>query len=251
VRNLSFTKMQGWGNDFVVLEGPLQLSVEEISEICDRRFGIGADGVLVITKLDPVRMEYWNADGSPAEMCGNGLRCVAKYAYDKGWTMDRNFAIATPVGARGVRVLEDSIEVQLGKASVTGHADIDGDRYHLIDIGNPHAVVIVDDPDASDVTHIGQKLQTEEMFENGTNVEFASVKDGRVKMRVWERGVGETMACGTGMVAAAFAATKTDRLEGPINVEVPGGVGQVEFRDGWAWLRGPAEYSFRGNVVER
>lgn len=243
--------MQGLGNDFVVLEGPLLLSVDEIAQVCDRRFGIGADGVLVVTKLDPVRMEYWNADGSPAGVCGNGLRCVARYAYDKGWTMDRNFEVATSVGGRGVRVLEDGVEVQLGRPSVSGHADIDGDRFHLIDVGNPHAVAMVDDPDVSEVDRIGQRLQTEEMFENGTNVEFALVKDGKVKMRVWERGVGETMACGTGMVAAAFVATKIDGLEGPISVEVPGGVGQVEFRDGMAWLRGPAEYSFRGSVGER
>jgi diaminopimelate epimerase len=251
MRNLSFTKMQGLGNDFIVLEGPVRLSVDEIVEVCDRRFGIGADGVLVATKLDPIRMEYWNADGSTAEMCGNGLRCVARYAYDKGWAMDRNFAVATAVGAMGVRVLEDGIEVQLGRPSVVGHVTIDEERYHLVDVGNPHAVVIVDDLDASDVTGVGERLQTEEIFENGTNVEFVSIVDGSLRMRVWERGVGETLSCGSGMVAAAFVATKTNGLEGPLTIEVPGGTGQVEFRDGIAWLRGPAEYSFRGNVESR
>jgi diaminopimelate epimerase len=229
----------------------MHLSAEEIVEVCDRRFGVGADGVLVVTKLDPVRMEYWNADGSPAEMCGNGLRCVARYAYDKGWTMDRNFAVATAVGAKGVRVFEDDVEVQLGRPSATGHANIAGERYHLIDVGNPHAVVVVGDPDESDVTTVGLELQNEDQFENGTNVEFVSIVDGVVRMRVWERGVGETLACGSGMVAAAFVATKTEGLEGPITVEVPGGTGQVEFRDGTAWLRGPAEYSFRGNAGGR
>ena len=243
--------MQGLGNDFVVLDGPVHLSVEEIVEVCDRRRGVGADGVLVVTKLDPVRMEYWNADGSPAEMCANGLRCVARYVYDKGWAMDRNFAIATAVGDRGVRVLEDAIEVQIGRPTITGHAIIDGEQYHLIDVGNPHAVVIVDDPDASDVAAIGERLQTEDVFENGTNVEFISIVDGAVHMRVWERGVGETLACGSGMVAAAFLATDTDGLVGPISVEAPGGTGEVEFRDGMASLRGPAEYSFRGNAGER
>ncbi len=111
MRGLSFTKMQGLGNDFVVLEGPLQLSPEEIAELCDRRFGVGADGVLVVSNGDPIRMEYWNADGSPAEMCGNGLRCVARYAYDRGWSSDRNFSVQTPIGVKGVRVLEDGIEV--------------------------------------------------------------------------------------------------------------------------------------------
>ena len=243
--------MQGLGNDFVVLEGPIQLTPEEIAELCDRRFGIGADGLLVVTRVDPIRMEYWNADGSPAEMCGNGLRCVARYAYDKGWAMDRNYSIQTQEGERGVRVLDDGVEVQLGRPEVTGHTQINGDRYHLINVGNPHAVVVVDDPEVVDVAGIGSKLQIEEGFEQGVNVEFASISETGVKMRVWERGVGETMACGTGMVAAAFVATKTNKLESPITVEVPGGVGQVIFRDDMAWLRGPAEYSFRGSVGER
>lgn len=249
MRSFQFVKMQGLGNDFVVLEGPMTLSAEEIAALCDRRFGVGADGVLVVTNGDPVGMEYWNADGSSAEMCGNGLRCVARYAYDKGWAMDRNFAVNTPMGERGVRVLEDGVEVQLGRPSVTGHSEMDGERYHLIDVGNPHAVVMVDDPGSSDVATVGERLQSE--FEEGINVEFVSVTDGHLKMRVWERGVGETLACGTGMVAAAFVATKTDGLEGPIEVEVPGGVGRVDFRDGMAWLRGPADYSFRGTVGER
>lgn len=251
MRSFQFTKMQGLGNDFVVLEGPVELSQADIEALCDRRFGIGADGVLAVTRGDPVRMEYWNADGSPAEMCGNGLRCVARYAYDRGWSADRDFTVATPIGERGVRVGGDSVEVELGRLTVTGHTTLDGDRYHLIDAGNPHAVVIVDDPDQVDVVTVGPRVASEDEFPNGTNVEFISVEDGQVTMRVWERGVGETLACGTGMVAAAFVATKTHRLSGPIPVHVRGGRGEVEFRDGVAWLRGPAEYSFRGSVGER
>lgn len=243
--------MQGLGNDFVVVEGPMVLTPHEIGELCDRRFGIGADGVLVVTNVDPVRMEYWNADGSHAEMCGNGLRCVARYAYDRGWATDRNFSIQTAVGTRGVRVLEDGVEVELGRTTVTGHATIKGDRYHLIDVGNPHAVVEVDDPETADVAGVGEALQADDFFPSGTNVEFVTISDRGVKMRVWERGVGETLACGTGMVAAAFVATRTAKLNSPIDVEVPGGSGQVTFRDGIAWLRGPAEYSFRGSVGER
>jgi len=251
LRNIAFTKMQGLGNDFIVIPGPLGLSTEEIVELCDRRFGIGADGLLVASRGDDIRMEYWNADGSPAEMCGNGLRCVARYAYDKGWAMDRNFPIQTPMGVRGVRVLEDRIEVELGRVSVTGHTEIDGDRYHLIDIGNPHAVVVVDDPESADVATIGSRVESDAQFQAGTNVEFASFNDGRVTMRVWERGVGETLSCGTGMVAAAFVATKTDKFESLIIVAMPGGEGQVEFRDGVAWLSGPVEYVFTGNAGER
>lgn len=240
--------MQGLGNDFIVVDGPMRLTREEIAELCERRRGVGADGVLVVTNGDPIRMEYWNADGSPAEMCGNGLRCVARYAYDKGWAPDRNFTVQTPVGVRGVRVLDDRIEVELGATSVTGHTDFDGERLHLIDVGNPHAVMMVLDPDTVDVASLGRRIGTDSRFSNGSNVEFAVVRDGQVTMRVWERGIGETAACGTGMVAAAFVATKTDKLDGSIPVNVPGGRGWVEFRDGSAWLSGPADYSFRGNT---
>lgn len=251
MRALTFTKMQGLGNDFVVLDGPVPLSEDEVVELCDRRFGIGADGVLAVSNGDPIRMDYWNADGSQAEMCGNGLRCVARYAYDRGWAPDRNFAVQTPVGVRGVRVLEDAIEVEIGRPTVSGHTTIDDRRYHLIDVGNPHAVLIVDDPGGFDVLTVGPAVEQDPQFSNGTNVEFIHVRDDAVDMRVWERGVGETLACGTGIVAAAFVATKTDGLEGPIQVQSPGGVAEVELRDGVAWLRGPAAYSFRGSIGER
>lgn len=251
MRGLAFTKMQGLGNDFVVIDGPSPLSAEEIVELCDRRFGVGADGVLMVSPTDPIRMQYWNADGSEAEMCGNGLRCVARYGYDEGWAGDRNFVVGTPAGERMVRVLEDGVEVELGAPRVSGHATIDGERYHLVDVGNPHAVAIVEDPDGVDVAVVGPRVSAEELFPRGSNVEFVSVADGRLRMRVWERGVGETLACGTGMVAAAFVATRTHRLDGPVVVDVPGGSGQVEFREGVAWLRGPADYVFRGSVGER
>ena len=241
-----FTKMQGLGNDFVVFDGPRRLDAEMISEICDRRRGVGADGVLVVTPGDPIGMEYWNADGSAAEMCGNGLRCVARYAFDMGLVAGRQLEISTVIGVRRAHVLDTGVEVELGVPTVTGHTVIDEDRYHLIDVGNPHAVVEVADPALADVSGVGERVEHDPQFEHGTNVEFVRFDDGRVSMRVWERGVGETRACGTGMVAAAFVATKAVRMESPITVEVPGGEGEVDFRDGIAWLTGPAEYSFTG-----
>ena len=241
--------MQGLGNDFVVLEGPLTLSSDEIVWLCDRRFGVGADGLLVVTRGDPCRMEYWNADGTSAEMCGNGLRCVARYVYDKGWSMDRNFTIGTPVGERGVRVLEDRIEAELGRPRLDGAREIDGGSYELVDIGNPHAVRFVDDPSSVDVESLGTRLQAE--FPNGSNVEFVNALDGRLEMRVWERGVGETKACGSGMAAAAAVASERYDLPSPIEVVVPGGEGAIDLRDGVAWIIGPADYSFRGSVGER
>jgi diaminopimelate epimerase len=249
LKAFQFTKMQGLGNDFVVLDGPLQLSSEEVVEMCDRRFGIGADGVLVVTNGDPISMDYWNADGSRAEMCGNGLRCVARYAYDRGWAMDRNFAVQTPVGVRGVRVLEGRVEAELGRPLLGEVRNFGGLEFQLVDMGNPHAVTFVDDPATTDVVGVGEALQPE--FPNGANVEFASLRDEGVTMRVWERGVGETLACGTGIAAVAVVATERFGVANPVSVSVPGGAARVDLRQGVAWIIGPAEYSFRGSVGER
>lgn len=249
MRAFQFTKMQGLGNDFVVLEGPQQVSPEEVARLCDRRLGIGADGLLVVTNGEPLRMEYWNADGGAAEMCGNGLRCVARYAYDKGWAADRNFIIQTPAGTRGARVFEDRVEVELGPPRLEGARTIAGIDYEIVDIGNPHAVTFVDDPAASDLDGLGRALQSE--FAGGVNVEFASVSGPGVVMRVWERGVGETLACGTGMAAVAAVAAERYGLTSPIEVSVKGGQASVDVRDGVAWIIGPAEYSFRGSIGER
>lgn len=249
MRTLDFTKMQGLGNDFVLVEGPLSFTRQEIAEICDRRFGIGADGVLAVTRLDPVRMEYWNADGSAAEMCGNGLRCVARYVYDRGWVQDRNFAVQTPMGTKGARILEDTIEVELGRVTVGEERVIDGNLFLLVDLGNPHAVTFVQDTAGIDVDGIGRSIQGG--FESGVNVEFAAMTDSGIRMRVWERGVGETLACGTGMAAAVAAAGVVHGITGQVEVDVPGGRATLEMRDGVAWMRGPVAYSFRGSVGER
>lgn len=244
--------MQGLGNDFIVVDGPVKFSTEEIAQLCDRRFGIGADGLLVATNGDQIRMEYWNADGSDAEMCANGLRCVARYAYDKGWSRERNFGVATPVGVLEVRVLDDgSVDTQVGRPEVTGRVTVDGRDLHMVDVGNPHAVELVPDPASVDVPQQGSALQGCALFPEGANVEFVTIVDGGVRMRVWERGVGETMACGTGMIAAAVVASRLGGVGSAVTVQVPGGTGYVELRNGTAWLKGPADYSFTGNAGER
>ncbi len=243
---IQFTKMQGLGNDFVVVDGPIEIDRAMVERLCDRRRGVGADGVLVITPGDPVAMDYWNADGSAAEMCGNGLRCVARYVFDRGLVKGNEFEVATPIGIRRVSVGDSLVEVEIGETKVEGPITIDDARYDVINVGNPHAVTIVEDPALIDVAGIASLVQSHPHFPDGVNVEFASIRDGRVVMRVWERGVGETLACGTGMVAAALVATKTAQFEAPVSVEVPGGRGSVDFRDGSAWLTGPAEYSFSG-----
>lgn len=250
MRGLRFTKMQGLGNDFVVVEGPMSFDRAEIASLCDRRLGIGADGVLVVSRNGGIGMEYWNADGSAAEMCGNGLRCVAKYAYEIGWASDRDFTVLTADGERGVVVLEDGeVIAELGRPRLGEEKVLDGHSYRLVDMGNPHAVRLVEDPAGIDVEVVGRSLQPH--FSSGANVEFVGLDGTGLLMRVWERGVGETLACGTGMAAAAAVATEEWGVEEPVQVGVPGGVGMVELREGVAWLRGPAEYVFSGTFGER
>jgi len=241
-----FTKMQGLGNDFVVLEGPAKPSSEEVVRLCDRRFGIGADGLLVVSPGSPIVMDYWNADGSSAEMCGNGLRCVARYAHDRGWADSAEFDVDTPAGIRRVRVGDELVEVEIGPTLIEGEETIDGEVYRLVDTGNPHAVRVVEELDAIDLAEVGPLVAGQAGFDAGCNVELVVLDGDEVTMRVWERGVGETLACGTGMVAAAAVAL--DGADGVIRVHVPGGEGQVEIRDKVAWLTGPAEYVFTGTI---
>lgn len=244
---VDFTKMQGLGNDFVVFEGPLALGIGDVARICDRRRGVGADGVLVVTDADPVRMEYWNADGSEAEMCGNGLRCVARFALLKGMATGDSFEVMTPVGRRRVEMRHDAVRVELGPITVDGEVDMVGHRLQLVTVGNPHAVIEVGDTRLAPVTNLGPRIERDSRFPGGINVEFMTVNDGEVVMRVWERGVGETQACGTGMAAAAVVAADSYGLEGPITVGTPGGRGVVEIDGDVAWLTGPAEVAFTGS----
>lgn len=239
-----FTKMQGLGNDFVVLEGPAKPSTDDVIRLCDRHFGVGADGVLLVTEGTPIVMDYWNADGSAAEMCGNGLRCVARYAYDRGWADGEEFEVDTPVGPRKVRVVGEVVEAEIGPALIEGEETIEGQRYRLVDTGNPHAVAVVADPDSVDVATVGPVVAKEAGFDAGCNVEFIAIGDDGVRMRVWERGVGETLACGTGMVAAGVVALEGN--SGSVRVQVPGGSAQVVLEGDVAWLIGPADYSFTG-----
>ena len=240
---MKFTKMEGLGNDFVVVEAE-DVSPDAVRAWCDRRRGIGADGVLAID-ADPA-MRYWNADGSQAEMCGNGLRCVARYAVDHGWAPAGEwFPVATPVGPRRVKVDRDVIVAEIGRVVTGGMLSIEGIDFHRASIGNPHAVALVDDPGEIDVAGLGERVNRDPAFPEGANVEFAALDgaDG-LRLRVWERGVGETLACGSGIVVAA--AVLGGHPDGPIRVTVPGGEARVHFEDGSGYLTGPAETVFTG-----
>jgi diaminopimelate epimerase len=254
---ISFLKMHGLGNDFVVVDGGVDLDPALIAGLCDRRFGVGADGVLRVTAPGgQVRMEYWNADGSEAEMCGNGLRCVARFALERGLTQAVEFVVLTPVGERRVSVADSgSVLVELGEVSFGPVVEIEGLEFHTASLGNPHAVVFVAEPAAADVAGLGRRVGTDRSrFPQGTNVEFVRVVGPqRLEMRVWERGIGETLACGSGIVAAAAVAHQTEMVtvsSGQLTVQVPGGEATVRF-DGVAWwLEGPATFVFEGTWLD-
>lgn len=251
---MDFVKMEGLGNDFIIVEGPAAISPSAAQRWCDRRFGIGADGVLLATPLagQKVAMEYWNADGSKAEMCGNGLRCVAKLAVMRGWVDQAPMEIETAVGPLGAEVLADGrVRALMGhpKRGDSDSLEVAGVTVRPVNVGNPHAVIFVDDPLTAPVTDLGPRIERHELFPEGTNVEFVKVETGsRIRMRIWERGVGETMASGTGATAAAFAAALYEGAQSPIEVLLPGGSLTVEILDHEAWVTGPANFVFSGQV---
>ena len=241
---MSFRKMHGLGNDFVVVEA-VSPTPEQISAWCDRRRGIGADGVLLV---DPTpTMTYWNADGSLAEMCGNGLRCVARYAVDRGWAPEYAwFEVKTAVGSRRARVEGEQVTVEVGPVELGEMVSVNGREYRRASVGNPHAVTLVDDPETVDVTAVGSAVSADETFPAGANVEFVKIEGtGQIRLRVWERGVGETLACGSGMVVAAAVAAVHAQSE-EVSVTVPGGRATVFFENGSAYLVGPAITTFEG-----
>ncbi len=252
---MDFMKMQGLGNDFVVVAGDQEVSPGDVAAWCDRRRGIGADGVLRVGGGHgaPVRMEYWNADGSAAEMCGNGLRCVARYARDLGLAAGPEFTVETAVGLRPVEVRPDGrVRAQLGTPAPSPVApfEVAGYQVEPISMGNPHAVILVDDCYATPVEVVGPIVEGDPRFPDRTNVEFLTVASrDRLALRVWERGVGETQACGTGAAAAATVAHKRGLAKARVTVDLLGGPLVVETADdGSVWIEGPAEYSFRGTV---
>ena len=243
---MRFEKMEGLGNDFVVLSGEVGITAGVVRFLCDRHFGIGADGVLQVgSDGEIVVMDYWNADGGAAEMCGNGLRCVARYAYDHQLATTQSFKVRTAVGDRRVEAHAEP-RVELGAALVGDSFVWEGATFHAAKVGNPHAVTIVEDPEKADVLGIGHRLEA--ATPGGVNVGFVAVEPESIRLRVWERGVGETMACGSGMVAAAAVARQLGLVGDQVDVEVAGGRAWVEIEPETSWLTGPARTVYSGEI---
>ena len=245
---MRFLKGHGTENDFVLLpdlDGTLDLTPDLVRRICDRRAGIGADGVLRVVRDDDGRwfMDYRNADGSVAEMCGNGVRVYARYLVDAGLIELGPLALATRNGVRDVVVAKDDVTVDMGLAMVGDLVEIDGVAGTFVDMGNPHVVVNVASVDALGVLDPSHK---------DLNVEYVEdVGPAHLKMRVHERGVGETRSCGTGACAAVVASTlRTGSGRGvPYDVDVPGGRLVVTWQeDGHVLLQGPAVIVAEGEL---
>jgi diaminopimelate epimerase len=258
---LHFTKYQGLGNDFVLIDSrkePLdKLDVKKLAmDICDRHFGVGADGLLIVwpSKKAHYRMQVINPDGSEAEMCGNGIRCFAKYVYETDQLKEEVISVETLAGTILPAVILENgkvivIEVDMGTPRDEGEVKLEGFTFRKISMGNPHAVSLVDNLTAVDLPEIGPKIETNPHFPNRTNVEFSRVINNKeIEVAVWERGVGETLACGTGACASVFAANQAGKVGRRVLVHLPGGNLDIELtEDGHVLMRGPAEKVFEGD----
>jgi diaminopimelate epimerase len=264
-RVLGFTKYEGLGNDFIVVEArdEGQVSSELAARLCDRRLGIGADGVLVVlpSRLPDclVRMRVINADGSVPEMCGNGVRCVALRVARAGPSHDGAVRVDTDAGPRICLVEDDRgqgvVTVHMGRVEVLGQRAmmIDGRRVEptVVDTGNPHAVLLGAFA-RGDVEKLGPQIATHPDFPHGTNVEFASVRGDGIDLTVWERGVGITSACGTGACATVAVACAKGLVPtgAVVSVRLPGGILEIAIDAAHtATMRGPARHVFSGTVT--
>lgn len=260
---MKFTKMQGLGNDYIYIYGEVQNPEELSQKLSERHFGIGSDGIVIISPSDVAdfKMRIFNADGSEAKMCGNGIRCVGKYVFDKSYTDKQIITVETLSGIKTLNMTVENgevseVSVQMGKAVVSDDItlEIDGKKVLItpVSVGNPHAVIFVDDAKAAPVAELGRKIETHDSFPGGVNVEFVEVMSGNcLRMRVWERGSGITMACGTGACAsvAASAAQTFCRTNEFVSVELDGGTLKIKIDDnGEVTMVGPAEIVFEGEI---
>lgn len=280
---MKFTKMEGLGNDYVYIncfkekvENPSALSIK----ISDRHFGIGSDGLILIkpSKIADFTMEMYNADGSQSEMCGNGIRCVGKYVYDYGLTDKENITVETLAGIKYLKLFVkdgkvEKVTVNMGApildpeiipVNVSGLSGdlkqivdypivVDGKEYRTtcVSMGNPHSVVFVDDTDSFPLEEIGPLFENNEFFPRRVNAEFVQiVNKSYAKMRVWERGSGETLACGTGTCASVVAAILNGLTEDEVTVKLLGGelIIRWDREENVVYMTGPAKVVFDGVI---
>jgi diaminopimelate epimerase len=261
---LKFSKMEGAGNDFVVLDFTKEVfsfSAEQIRKLSDRHFGVGADQVLVVEKAGKPGVDFryriFNADGGEVEQCGNGARCFVKFVHARGLTQKREIRAETLGGVIVPRLEEDGeVSVNMGPPTVLNLLEVielEGRPVEvaILSMGNPHAVQVVADVGRAPVTTQGPLLEHHPRFPNRVNAGYLQLRDRhRVALRVWERGAGETLACGTGACAAVVAGVLRGLLDSPVTVETRGGTLTVSWAggDNAVWMKGPARSVFEGDI---
>jgi len=277
---IKFTKMHGLGNDYVYIDAINQKIENESSLakfVSNRHFGIGSDGLILICKSEiaDFKMRMFNSDGSEAEMCGNGIRCVGKFVYDKGLTNKTTVKIETLAGIKtlilntkdgkvetarvdmGEPILEAEKIPVISTEKPVKNLELEAEnkkfKFTCVSMGNPHAITIVENTKEFDVEKYGKVLEIDKAFPKKANIEFAQIIDRQnINMRVWERGAGETLACGTGACATAVACNLNGLTDRKVNIELLGGTLNIEWNetDNHIYMTGPAVTVFDGELYE-
>ncbi|MDO8527833.1 MAG: diaminopimelate epimerase [Deltaproteobacteria bacterium] len=269
---MHFIKMQGIGNDCIIidsLKSKLQNPQRAARKLCDRKYGVGADQLLLLSKSRKAdfKMQVFNADGSEAEMCGNGIRCLGRYIREQQYTQKREMDIETLAGIRHVRVTSKNVDVDLGEPKMKGKeipVNLSGRiinrplkienkdfRITCLSMGNPHCIIFQENVDNFPVEKYGPLLESYHLFPHRTNVSFVNVvSTNELKVRVWERGAGETLGCGTAAAATLVASVLNGFTDRKAKISLPGGKLEVEWnRDtNHVWLSGPAEKVYEGDI---
>ena len=277
---IKFSKLNGQGNDFVIIDdtsSSINLSKDQIAKICHRNFGIGADGLILVRKSTDAdfKMDYYNQDGSVAEMCGNGIRCMARFVHDSNLSRKKELSIETLAGVKRIFLNLDNnsvedIRVDMGlpdfkpenipvditaKAVLNYKIKTNSNIFYIncVSMGNPHCVILINKGEKLsdiDLDKLGPELENHPIFPRKTNAEFVDIKnDNEISMRVWERGVGETLACGTGACAAAVCVKKLNKISGEnVRINLPGGKLDIMWKDekSSVYLKGKVEHVFNG-----
>lgn len=278
---IKFTKMHGLGNDYIYIDCIKGEKIENPSYLAktmsNRHFGIGSDGLILICKsnIADFKMQMFNYDGSEAEMCGNGIRCVGKYVYDNKLTNNKIITVETLSGIKKLKLniknkKVETVEVDMGEPIFEAEKiPVLSDKYPVknlkiiaedkefiftcVSMGNPHAVTIIKNVIGFDVQRYGEILEKSKIFPQRANIEFVQILDKEnVKMRVWERGTGETLACGTGACATVIACNLNGYVKNDVNVELPGGILKIKWNkeNNHVYMTGPAITVFRGEIVK-
>ncbi len=268
---MKFCKMCGTGNDFIIInrEGIKHNLSNLAIKLCDRHFGIGADGLIIVekSKIADFKMRIFNPDGSEAEMCGNGVRCFAKYIFENNRSRKRDFSVETLAGIIKPQILDNGeVKVNMGQPRlkrkdipVAGPPEEEVINSPLtpqlnitcVSMGNPHCVIFVDDFKNTEIGKLGPQIETNPLFPRRTNVEFVKVKNRKnIEVKIWERGVGETLACGTGACASVVAGVLNNKVERKVQVTLLGGKLNVEWckKDNNVYLQGEAKIVFAGEI---